>query len=69
MSQRLYNIFFHTHTISGIIISALLYVIFFTGSIAFLRDEINAWQRDQPIEENYFNTIDFDQALNNMAED
>ncbi len=69
MSQRLYNIFFHTHTISGIIISALLYVIFFTGSISFLRDEINAWQRNQPIEKNYFNTIDFDKALDTMAYD
>ncbi len=69
MSKRIYNIIFHTHTISGIIISAALYVIFFTGSIAFLRDEINAWERNQPIEEEYFNKIDFDGALNSLKEE
>ncbi|EKF55021.1 PepSY-associated TM helix domain-containing protein [Galbibacter marinus] len=66
MSNRIYNIIFHTHTLSGIIISALLYVIFFTGSISFLRDEINAWERNEPIEEHYFSTIDFDTAIQNL---
>ncbi|UIR55982.1 PepSY domain-containing protein [Sphingobacterium sp. SRCM116780] len=46
MNIRNYNIFFHTHTISGIIISAILYVIFFAGSFAFFRDEIAAWQNN-----------------------
>ncbi|UBZ07936.1 PepSY domain-containing protein [Salegentibacter mishustinae] len=68
MSNRIYNILFHTHTISGIIISALLYIIFFTGSIAFLRDEISAWEHNKPIEENYFNTIDFDESLEKLEE-
>ncbi|WP_289022296.1 PepSY-associated TM helix domain-containing protein [uncultured Salegentibacter sp.] len=68
MSNRIYNILFHTHTISGIIISALLYIIFFTGSIAFLRDEISAWEHNKPIEENYFNTIDFDRSLKKLEE-
>ncbi len=44
MDVRKYNIYFHTHTISGIIIAALLYVIFFAGSFSFFRDEIVAWQ-------------------------
>lgn len=60
MSQRVYNIIFHTHTISGIIISALLYVIFFTGSISFLRDEIDAWERNEPITGGYFAEVDYD---------
>lgn len=68
MSRRIYNVLFHTHTISGIIISALLFVIFFTGSISFLRDEISAWERNQPIEETYFNTIDFDKAIDKLKE-
>ena len=63
MGKRAYNIFFHTHTISGIIISAALYVIFFTGSISLLRDEINAWERNEPIPSDYFNQVDFDKAL------
>ena len=53
MGKRVYNIVFHTHTISGIIISAALYVIFFTGSLSFLRDEINAWERNEPIRPTY----------------
>ncbi len=47
MNTRSYNILFHLHTISGIIISAALFVIFFTGSFAFFRDEIANWQKDQ----------------------
>nr|BFF40080.1 hypothetical protein BACY1_18850 [Tenacibaculum mesophilum] len=54
MAKRVYNIMFHTHTISGIVISAALYVIFFTGSISFLRDEIIAWERNEPVEKNFF---------------
>lgn len=45
MNIRNYNIYFNTHTISGIIICALLYVIFFAGSFSFFRDEIAAWQK------------------------
>ncbi|WP_339713728.1 PepSY-associated TM helix domain-containing protein [uncultured Kriegella sp.] len=69
MANRVYNILFHTHTISGIIISAALYVIFFTGSITFLRDEINAWERNEPIREHYFKAINFDKALEVLAKD
>ena len=69
MSQRVYNIIFHTHTISGIIISVLLYVIFFTGSISFLRDEINAWERNEPIPEGYFATVDFDNTLKTLEKE
>jgi uncharacterized iron-regulated membrane protein len=45
MNIRNYNIYFHTHTISGIIICAILYVIFFAGSFSFFKNEIAAWQR------------------------
>ncbi|MCF0069311.1 PepSY domain-containing protein [Dyadobacter sp. CY261] len=45
MDTRKYNIYFHTHTISGIFIAALLYVIFFAGSFSFFKDDIAAWQR------------------------
>ncbi|WP_293915973.1 MULTISPECIES: PepSY-associated TM helix domain-containing protein [unclassified Sphingobacterium] len=46
MNIRRYNIYFHTHTISGILICALLYVIFFAGSFTFFREEISAWQKN-----------------------
>jgi uncharacterized iron-regulated membrane protein len=45
MNLRRYNIYFNTHTISGIIICAILYVIFFAGSFSFFKNEINAWQK------------------------
>ncbi|REA62638.1 PepSY domain-containing protein [Dyadobacter luteus] len=45
MDPRKYNIYFHTHTISGIFIAAILYVIFFAGSFSFFKDDISAWQK------------------------
>lgn len=49
MNQRRYNIYFHTHTISGIIIAAILYVIFFAGTLSFFKDDISAWQKGKSI--------------------
>ncbi|MFD1768765.1 PepSY-associated TM helix domain-containing protein [Sphingobacterium suaedae] len=49
MDQRKYNIYFHTHTISGIIIAALLFVIFFAGSFSFFKDNISAWQKGKSV--------------------
>nr|WP_295922086.1 PepSY-associated TM helix domain-containing protein [uncultured Dyadobacter sp.] len=49
MDPRKYNIYFHTHTISGIIIAALLYVIFFAGSFSFFKDDIAAWQKGKSV--------------------
>lgn len=46
MDIKKYNVFFHLHTISGIIISALLYVIFFAGSFSFFKDDIANWERN-----------------------
>lgn len=50
MDKRSYNIFFHLHTVTGIVISVLLYVIFFAGSFSFFRDDIIAWERNEPVE-------------------
>ncbi|RIV31500.1 PepSY domain-containing protein [Flagellimonas lutimaris] len=49
MGNRIYNILFHTHTVSGIVISVALYVIFFTGSFSFFRDEIANWQHGHAV--------------------
>jgi len=45
MSKRNYNIFLHTHTVSGIVISVALYIIFFAGAFALIKDEITAWEK------------------------
>lgn len=50
MNIRNYNVFFHTHTISGIIITVLLYVIFFAGSFSFFKNEIDNWQKNTPVD-------------------
>lgn len=49
MSKRIYNILFHAHTVSGILTAVALYVIFFAGTFSFFRDEIVAWERNEPV--------------------
>lgn len=49
MNKRSYNIFFDLHTVSGITIAVLTYVIFFAGSFAFFRDETANWERNEPV--------------------
>ncbi len=38
---------FHTHTVSGIVISFALFVIFYTGAFALFRDELYRWENHQ----------------------
>ena len=61
MSKRSYNIFLHTHTVSGIVISVALYIIFFAGAFALIKDEITVWEKGinytRNVEENF---IDYD---------
>ncbi len=47
MSKRTYNIFFHLHTVSGIVITVGLYVIFFAGAFTLFFAEIEAWERSR----------------------
>lgn len=67
MNVRNYNIFFHLHTVSGIVISVLLYVIFFTGSFSFFRDEIVNWERNDGIMSHTAMQLDVDAALDTIA--
>ncbi|KZE74083.1 peptidase [Myroides marinus] len=48
MNIKNYNKYFHLHTISGIIITVLLYIIFFAGSFSFFKTEIDNWQNNRP---------------------
>ncbi|MBD8490700.1 PepSY domain-containing protein [Echinicola sp. CAU 1574] len=67
MSNRVYNILFHTHTVSGIVISVALYIIFFAGSFSFFRDEIVGWERNEPVaEESNLQAIDLDVMLDTL---
>tara|TARA_R110000765_G_scaffold378822_1_gene469767 strand:- start:161 stop:1702 length:1542 start_codon:yes stop_codon:yes gene_type:complete len=69
MQKRTYNILFHLHTVSGIVISVALYVIFFTGSFSFFRDEIVNWERGHTIETLNEIKIDFDDTFKTMSKD
>ncbi|RZK57664.1 MAG: PepSY domain-containing protein [Pedobacter sp.] len=69
MDNRKYNIYFHTHTISGIIICALLYVIFFAGSFSFFKEEISAWQKNTSyVKSRKTVTRDFDRVIDSLGQ-
>lgn len=67
MNIRNYNIYFNTHTISGIIICALLYVIFFAGSFSFFRDEISAWQKGTSYTAYKIDAKSYDKLLDSLS--
>lgn len=66
ISNRIYNILFHTHTVSGILISVGLYVIFFAGSFSFFKDEITSWERNEPIQETTFEQFDLNKIMDTL---
>ena len=63
MENRKYNIFFHLHTVSGIVISVVLFVMFFAGSFSFFRDDINNWQHNKKAESDEYLYGDFNRAI------
>ncbi len=67
MDNRKYNIFFHTHTISGMFICASLYVIFFAGSFSFFKDDIAAWQRNSSFVAQQDLSRDFNGVLDSLS--
>ena len=66
MGPRIYNILFHTHTVSGIVISVALYVIFFAGSFSFFRDEIVNWERAHSVSREAGLQADFNSILQDL---
>lgn len=44
LKPRLFNVMFHTHTVSGIVISFALFVIFYAGAFSLFRDELYRWE-------------------------
>ncbi|RAV30077.1 PepSY-associated TM helix domain-containing protein [Sinomicrobium soli] len=68
MDNRIYNVLFNTHTISGIVISAALYVIFFAGSFSFFRDEIISWERNETVSSAALNDAGLNVLLDSIRE-
>lgn len=68
MDNRKYNIYFNTHTISGIIICAILYVMFFAGSFSFFKDDLASWQKNEShLSQEKVVTRDFNYLLDSLA--
>ncbi|MGR3812111.1 PepSY-associated TM helix domain-containing protein [Jiulongibacter sp. NS-SX5] len=47
LPNRVYNILFHTHTVSGIVLSFGLFIIFYAGAFALFKSEIAPWENPQ----------------------
>ena len=66
MSKRNYNVFFNTHTVSGIVISFALYVIFFAGAFALFKEEIAMWEKGKSIKYIERKNVDYDNILKKL---
>lgn len=69
MSNRNYNVFFNTHTVSGIVVSIALYVIFLAGAFALFMPEIQAWENGNPSKKIERETVDYDFLLAKLSEE
>ena len=47
MSKRNFNVFFHLHTVSGIVIRVGLYIIFFAGAFTLFERAIHHWEEGE----------------------
>lgn len=66
MNKRNYNVFFNTHTVSGIVISIALYVIFLAGAFALFMENINHWEINERGESANV-IVDYDRVLDEVA--
>ncbi|WP_027077104.1 PepSY-associated TM helix domain-containing protein [Maribacter antarcticus] len=64
LKPRLHNVMFHTHTVSGIVISFALFVCFYAGAVALFMDEIYRWENPKArFEAPNPDGIDYDKVL------
>ncbi|WBX76847.1 PepSY-associated TM helix domain-containing protein [Tenacibaculum ovolyticum] len=68
MSKKNYNIFFNTHTVSGIVISVALYIIFFAGAFSLFKQEIQFWEEGKSISHTERKDINYDKILSSLDE-
>jgi len=69
MSNKNYNVFFNTHTVSGIVISFALFVIFFAGAFSLFKEEIAIWENGNSVTHTERQDIDFDKIFKSLDED
>ncbi|WP_237277342.1 PepSY-associated TM helix domain-containing protein [Tenacibaculum ovolyticum] len=68
MSKKNYNVFFNTHTVSGIVISVALYIIFFAGAFSLFKQEIQFWEEGKSISHTERKDINYDKILSSLDE-
>jgi uncharacterized iron-regulated membrane protein len=68
MNKRNYNVLFHTHTVSGITISVILYIIFFAGAFALFKDEITAWEKGSSLQLEQAKNLDIDRLIKSIED-
>lgn len=66
-NRRIRNVFFNTHTVSGIVISVGLYVIFLAGAFALFQKNIINWEINAPVQK-LSPKLDYDQILRNIED-
>jgi len=70
MNNRNYNVFFHLHTVSGICISVLLYIIFFAGAFTLFEHSIHHWEEQaheiSSHQKSEIKQIDFDKLISTL---
>ncbi|HBK72032.1 MAG TPA: hypothetical protein DDZ39_10325 [Flavobacteriaceae bacterium] len=65
--KRIYNVFFNTHTVSGIVVAIVLYIMFLAGGFSFFRDEIDEWEFNRVAEKTEQAAIlDYDKIFENL---
>ncbi|MEM0942002.1 MAG: PepSY-associated TM helix domain-containing protein [Bacteroidota bacterium] len=71
MSKRVHNIFFHLHTVSSIVISVGLFVIFFAGAFTLFYHPVLSWEQGAPVDEGDTNAsvykTDYNQVMDSLA--
>lgn len=68
--KRTHNIFFHLHTVSGIVISVGLYVIFFAGAFTLYVEPIREWEKASEHdtgEESHAVAVDYNRVMQSLA--
>jgi len=69
LKPRLHNAIFHTHTVSGIVISFALFICFYGGAVALFMDEIYQWENPEArIEPVHPDQIDYDKVIHTITE-
>jgi len=69
LKPRLHNVMFHTHTVSGIVISFALFVCFYAGAVALFMDELYQWENPLArIESVNPATVDYDKVYESVKD-